>query len=213
MCFKWLFRGNRNSVKLPGNCRHKMRATDVNKQETNSRRPLKGILKSRNSGNFISSENQTYEMLSLKAWSAASLSYNQTTKLDASQISIFALAMIELIENMGQMETIPEDNGLYKVFMEKGKHACRIRKYKVRGMMKQAQDRAICWCYCPKGPLCNCSCSALLDLLMEYRENQCWRTKGPNLPKIDLKAPIKSFLFKRLHDPDLFYFVNRFKKS
>ena len=146
-------------------------------------------------------------MLSLKTWAAINLSYSNTMRLEESELSIVALALIEPIARMNEFEKTQVQSGLQEEFLRLEKHVCRMRGYRVRGLQKQIQGRASCWCYCPQGPLCNCKCAALLTIAMEFRENQCWRTIGPNLPKIDLDAPMKNYIFKRLRDPDLFYNV------
>ena len=148
-------------------------------------------------------------MFSLRSLASINLSYSQAMQLDESQLSIFSIGMIEPIARMNEYEPREDRRGLYDEFMVNNKHACRIKKYKVRGITKEATGRAVCWCYCPNGPLCNCGCGALLTLLMEFRENQRWRTKGPNIPQINLHAPIKNFLVKELKDNQLFYNVRR----
>ena len=146
-------------------------------------------------------------MLSLRSWAALNLSYRETMRLEESEISIVAMALIDPIAKINDFEKAREQTDLQREFLRQDKHVCRMRNYEVRGLQKQFQGRASCWCYCPQGPICNCKCAALLTIAMEYRENQCWRTKGPNLPKIDLNAPMKNFIFHKLHDPDLFYNV------
>lgn len=148
-------------------------------------------------------------MLSLKTWAAINLSYEHAINLEPCALSVFSIAMIEAIDKMNIFENREGRNGLRDVFIEKEKHACRITSYQVRGMVKEADARSTCWCYCPGGSLCNCGCGALLTLLMEFRENQRWRTRGPNIPQINLKGPIKSYLFHALRDPQLFYNVRR----
>ena len=146
-------------------------------------------------------------MLSLRAWAAINISYNTAMQLEESEISIMSIALIEPVSKMDLFIGNRNKLELQEELIEKERHVCRIEEYKVRGLVKTVQGRSACWCYCPGGDLCNCSCAALLTILMEYRENQRWRTKGPNIPELDLNAPIKNYLMRPLHDSHLFHNV------
>ena len=146
-------------------------------------------------------------MLSLRSWAALNISYNTAMRLKESEISILSIALIEPISRMDLFRGNRNKLELQEELLEKERHVCRIQEYRVRGLTKKVQGRSACWCYCPGGPLCNCGCAALLTILMEYRENQRWRTKGPNIPEVDLDAPILSYLANPLRDNQLFYNV------
>lgn len=146
-------------------------------------------------------------MLSLKSWAAINLSYSEAINLPDCAISVFSRALIEPISKMDLYEDRPDRRGLWDAFREENEHVCRITRYRTRGLWKNVQGRAACWCFCPGGGICNCGCAALLTILMEFRENQRWRTKGPNIPEIDLNGPIKDYLFRPLFDAHLFYNV------
>ena len=146
-------------------------------------------------------------MMSLKSWAVINMSYSQIIKLPESELSVASRALIEPISMMNLYEDRQDRRGLYDAFMEEDRHVCRLSRYRVRGLWKTIQGRAACWCYCPRGGICNCGCAALLTILMEFRENQRWRTKGPNIPEIDLFGPVKDYLFRPLFDAQLFYNV------
>ena len=146
-------------------------------------------------------------MLSLRAWAALSISYNQAMHLEDCQISILSIALIEPIYRMDLFRRNRNKLELQEELIEKNGHVCRMTEYRTRGITKTIQGRSACWCYCPGGGLCNCRCAALLTILMEFRENQRWRTKGPNIPELDLDAPILNMLAGPLQDNHLFHNV------
>ena len=146
-------------------------------------------------------------MLSLRSWAAINISYNTTMQLKESELSIMSIALIEPICRMDMFIGNRNKLELQEELIDKRRHVCRIKEYRVRGLVKQVQGRSACWCYCPGGILCNCNCAALLTILMEFRENQRWRTKGPNIPEIDPNAPIIEYLAGPLRDVNLLYNV------
>ena len=167
----------------------------------------KGILKKGEKGKNIYKTKIKTKMLSLKAWAAINLSYRETINLPDCAISVASRALIEPISKMDLYEDRPDRRGLWDAFWAEDKHVCRLTRYRVRGLWKSVQGRAACWCFCPGGNICNCGCAALLTILMEFRENERWRTKGPHIPEIDLDEPIKNYLFRPLFDAHLFYNV------
>ena len=148
-------------------------------------------------------------MFSLKSIAAMNLNYGQVMELPEPELAVFSMAMIEPLSKMDLFEQDESRRGLWNEFMRNDQHICRVERYTVRGLQKEVQGRAACWCYCPNGSICNCQCGAALTILMEYRENQIWRNKGPNIPKINRNTPIKIYLKKKLIDPQPRYNVNR----
>ena len=144
-------------------------------------------------------------MLSLRAWAALNISYNTAMQLEESEVSVMSIALIEPICKMDLFRRNRNKLELQEELIAKNRHVCRMTQYRTRGLTMTIQGRAACWCYCPMGGLCNCSCMALLTILMEYRENQRWRTKGPNIPELNLDAPILEMVAGPLVDNHLFY--------
>ena len=135
------------------------------------------------------------------------MSYGSVMEMEEHELAVFSRVMIEPLAKMDRYEPNEGKRGLWTEFINNQRHICKVNSYMVRGLRKEVQGRAACWCYCPSGPICNCGCGSILTILMEFRENQLWRTIGPNIPKIGRYQPIKEYMFTALKDPDLFHNV------
>ena len=149
-------------------------------------------------------------MFSLQSIAAMNMSYGQVMKLPDPELAVFSRALIDPVSRMDEYEHNESKRGLWEEFINNSRHICRVKSYRVRGLTKEVQGRAACWCYCPQGTICNCQCGSILTILMEFRENQIWRSKGPNIPRIKRDMPIKNYIYEGLVDPDPFYNASKF---